>query len=104
MKGSASNLGKNTCTVDFTNYTQFYYNSDTTKMYTYRENGHAVYEVTGYRANFAGNSFTGTILSDAQSEIESYLGNLSTTDDEYKNNVVSGEKTRVITELFTYTN
>ena len=104
LKGSASNLGKNTCTVDFTNYTQFYYNSDTTKMYTYRENGHAVYEVTGYRANFAGNSFTGTILSDAQSEIESYLGNLSTTDDEYKNNVVSGEKTRVITELFTYTN
>lgn len=104
LKGSASNLGKNTCTVDFTNYTQFYYNSDTTKMYTYRENGHAVYEVTGYRANFVGNSFTGTILSDAQSEIESYLGNLSTTDDEYKNNVVSGEKTRVITELFTYTN
>lgn len=104
LKGSASNLGKNTCTVDFTNYTQFYYNSDTTKMYTYRENGHAVYEVTGYRANFAGNSFTGTILSDAQSKIESYLGNLSTTDDEYKNNVVSGEKTRVITELFTYTN
>lgn len=104
LKGSASNLGKNTCTVDFTNYTQFYYNSDTTKMYTYRENGHAVYEVTGYRANFAGNSFTGTILSDAQSEIESYLGNLSTTDDEYKNNVVSGEKTRAITELFTYTN
>ncbi len=104
LEGSATNLGVNKSDVDFTDYTQFYYNGDTSKMYTYRENGHAVYEVTGYKSDFADNSFSGASLSDAQSLMESYLGNLSPTDDEYKNNVFSGEKTRVISILYTYTN